>query len=304
MTSMVRFSGIRELTPHFFYKHSLYKSILVRWPSSSNRLLKKFQKMSLSTKKRYFIANWKMNLTFEEVKSYAYDFTKSLEDVDVLSFFKEKEIIIIPSFIYLTYLREILIKNIVLGAQDISPYKKGSFTGEVSGIQLKSIGVHYVLIGHSERRQSYVEENHLLMEKCLQAWEAGLVPIFCIGESLSVREEGKTLEFILSQVSPLLSLFNNTTKPFSLCPFLIAYEPVWAIGTGKGATINDVVEVALFLKSFLQSAIGDQSVPILYGGSVTSENASEFLSNPLIDGLLVGGSSLIPDSFLNIIKAI
>lgn len=267
---------------------------------SSNRLLRKYIKMSASLEKRYFIANWKMNLTFTEVKAYMNEFLPLLNRTPIPT----KEILLAPSFPYLSYLKETFVSHsISLCAQDVSSHQKGPFTGDVSGMQLKSIGVSHVIIGHSERRQHYKEDTHTLLQKCLRAWENNIIPIFCAGETLEIQENGKTLEFIDSQVSPLLNLFIEQKSLLSSCPFVIAYEPIWAIGTGKVASLPEIEEVHAFLKSLLQRLLPDYKIPILYGGSVTPQNAKELLSSPLINGFLIGGSSLSPSSFWDIIQA-
>ncbi len=256
--------------------------------------------MSSSLEKRYFIANWKMNLTLEEVKTYVLDFLPLLQNIS----FSSKEILIAPSFPYLPLLKEYFASHsISLCAQDISSHEKGPFTGEVSSVQLKSIGVSYSIIGHSERRQHYKEETPILLQKCLRAWENGIAPIFCVGETLEIREKGKTLEFINSQVSPLLDFFKKQTTSLSGCPFLLAYEPIWAIGTGKVAALPEIEEVHASLNALLQRSSPSNKVPILYGGSVTPQNAKELLSSPLINGFLIGGSSLSPSSFMDIIQS-
>lgn len=186
-----------------------------------------------------------------------------------------------------------------LGAQTVHELPKGAFTGEISVSLLVDAGCKTVLVGHSERRHLYGESNGLVAKKAIAAAHAGLTPIFCVGETLVDREGGKTFQVIRNQLN---ALFQDV--PF-LAPFVIAYEPVWAIGTGQVATPEQAQEVHAFIHQLLCEHIGEKgkSVPILYGGSVTPENATSLLCQPDINGALVGGASLKANSFLQIMQA-
>ncbi len=187
-----------------------------------------------------------------------------------------------------------------VGAQDISCHESGAYTGEVSAKMLTDIGCSYVICGHSERRQYHAESNELVAQKAKAALAAGLVPIICIGEPLQEREAGTHLEFVERQLQPITALIGS-----ELVKVVIAYEPVWAIGTGKTATPEQAQEVHNFIREKLEAAAagcGDK-VRILYGGSVKANNAEELFSQPDIDGGLIGGASLKVNEFQAICTA-
>jgi triosephosphate isomerase len=189
-----------------------------------------------------------------------------------------------------------------LGAQSVCAEAQGAFTGEVSAAMLKDVGCRYVLVGHSERRQLYGESDALVARKFLAAQSQGLVPVLCVGETLDEREGGKTLSVVETQVKGCLAGFGATDG----ARFVIAYEPVWAIGTGKTATSRQAQEVHAHIRSLLSGLWGPETagqVRIQYGGSVKADNAAELLSQPDIDGALVGGASLKAADFAAIVKA-
>jgi len=183
--------------------------------------------------------------------------------------------------------------HIKLGAQNVFYEPKGAFTGEVSVSMLKDLGVHFVIVGHSERRWIFGESDEVINKKLLACLEGGLRPILCVGERIEEREAGLTFKVIETQLRIGLSSLENHIHMID-----IAYEPVWAIGSGNPATPEDAQKVHRFIKDFL-----GKEVRVLYGGSVNPENAKEFMKMQDIDGLLVGGASLDPESFSKIVKS-
>jgi len=191
--------------------------------------------------------------------------------------------------------------NVKWGAQDVHQLDKGAYTGEVSASMLKDFGCGYVIVGHSERRAYYAESSHLVAEKFLAAQQAGIVPILCVGETLDQREKGVTEDVVAEQLDALIQLggvkaLNNA---------VVAYEPVWAIGTGKTATSEQAQAVHAFIRQRVASQDGQiaSGLCILYGGSVKANNAAELFAMPDIDGGLIGGASLVADEFLAICRA-
>lgn len=244
---------------------------------------------------QYIIGNWKMNGTKVEAQKLATGFLKRIQEATR----PLPHIILCPSYPYLTSVVEIL-KNspIEVGAQDCHPEKCGAYTGDVSVTQLVDVGCKYVIIGHSERRQHHHESSSIIRKKVEGAIKAGLRPILCIGESEEERKNGKALYVISNQ---LLSDLPDGITPHDL---LIAYEPLWAIGTGHTPTPEDIEEVMGLMKHDLAEHIsGGALIPTLYGGSVKATNASALLNLPHIDGLLVGGASLKLDEFWDVINA-
>lgn len=244
---------------------------------------------------QYIIGNWKMNGTKEEAQKLASGFFKRIHE----SKRPLPKIVLCPSYPYLTTVFDIL-KNspIEMGAQDVFPEKWGSYTGDVSAIQLADVGCKYVIVGHSERRQHHKEDCTLIRKKIEAGIKAGLRPILCIGESAEERKSGKALHVISNQLkSDLLSSFS----PHEM---IIAYEPLWAIGTGYLPSHDEIEEVMGLIKHELSLHVsGGGLVPILYGGSVTAQNAPGLLELPHVDGLLVGGASLKLDDFWDVINA-
>ena len=192
-------------------------------------------------------------------------------------------------------------RGIGFGAQDLDLHEAGAFTGEVSGAMLKDIGATHVLVGHSERREYHEESSDLVAEKLLAARRAGLVPILCVGESLQQREAGQTEWALSGQIAAVLK--RGGIEAFRGA--LLAYEPVWAIGTGRTASPAQVQDAHAFLRSELRAhdAMIAGSLPILYGGSVKAANAAELFSQPDVDGGLIGGASLVAHDFLAIVAA-
>ena len=237
--------------------------------------------------------NWKMNTTVDEAVGLVTQMLLGLDAVDNI------EKLVCPPFISLTSVRDILEgTSVKLGAQNLHYMEKGAYTGEISPLMLAGI-CEYVIIGHSERRQYFGDTNEVVNKKIQAALGAGLKPILCVGESLKENEAGKTEEVVTGQLRESLT---GIDYPGS---FVIAYEPVWAIGTGKAATgpqANGTIGlVRRKMAKLWDDEIADD-VRILYGGSVTAANTTEFLSQPDIDGALVGGASLKPDEFISIAK--
>jgi len=237
--------------------------------------------------------NWKMNTTVSEAVALVKEMRQGLDEI------KGVEKVLCPPFISLSAIKD-LIKgtSIKLGAQNIYFEEKGAFTGEVSPLMLAEL-CEFVIIGHSERRQQFGETNKIVNKKIKSALKAGLKPILCVGEKLEETNAGRTVELVTQQLRLSLA---GVDYPRG---FIIAYEPVWAIGTGRTATGKQSNEVIGLIRSRIAELYGEiaaQDVRILYGGSVTSDNIAEFGQQPEIDGALVGGASLKADEFLSIVR--
>jgi triosephosphate isomerase len=244
-----------------------------------------------------FIAgNWKMNKTVGE----ALDLVKELKTA--ISGVKEVEVAVAPPFTALDAVRkELEGSSIRLAAQNLFWEEKGAFTGEISPHMLREVGCHYVIIGHSERRQSFGESDETVNRRINAALAQGLKVIFCIGETLKEREEGKTFPLIERQMEGGLKGLSGK----KMRNMVMAYEPVWAIGTGKTATPEQAEEVHRFIRGKLERLYSrevSEEIRIQYGGSVTPENIKGLMSQPNIDGALVGGASLKAESFLEIVR--
>lgn len=249
-------------------------------------------------RKKIIAANWKMHLTLNESISLTNSILTKLESTKL-----NGTIVLIPASLYLSEINK-NIKNhhqFALGAQNFYPGIFGAFTGEISATMLSNVGVEYVLIGHSERRTIFQEKNAFLAEKINSALQEDLIPIFCCGENKNSREKGDFLETIKIQLEE--SLFQISCNEIS--KVIIAYEPIWAIGTGITPTSEEIMEVHEYIRGILASKYGTdiaENISILYGGSCNTQNASSLYTLPDVDGLLIGGSSLKADSFLEIIK--
>lgn len=243
----------------------------------------------MSGSKRCLIAgNWKMNGVLAE----ALEFVTELEENPAA---EHIEVALMPPFTLLHPLSEPLSeKGVRLGAQNVYYEPRGAFTGSISPMMLRDAGCHYVILGHSERRDIVGESNELIRKKLDAAWAAGLEPILCIGEHLDEREAGKTNKVLAAQ----LAILKGANKDAALT---IAYEPVWAIGTGRTATSAQVTETHEFIHAEL-AKLGFEC-RVLYGGSVNPGNAAELMACPGVQGALVGGASLKADSFMQIVKA-
>ncbi len=241
--------------------------------------------------------NWKMNLNINEAIELSNELLKHNE------IFVEEKIIIFPSFLIIPEIYN-LYKNskISIGAQDCSMFDNGAFTGQVSAKMIKDTGCKYVIVGHSERRSLCHETSSIVSQKAFKAISAGLKVIICIGENLKDRENGDYLLVLEDQLKKSLSDISSDSNLISNA-IIIAYEPVWAIGTGNTASKQDIEEVHKFIKEIISSSYQfNYDLPILYGGSVNSKNSSEIFKINNVDGVLVGGASLNSDEFLKIIN--
>ncbi len=253
--------------------------------------------MNRKYRKAIIAGNWKMNTKPSEVKAF-------IEELRGLSNrTKWCETVICAPFTHLTVAsRAFWNGHVSLGAQNMSEHPKGAYTGEVSAEMLRDVGVKYVIIGHSERRQYFGETDLTVNKKILAALEADLHPIVCVGESLEQRELGLTNELISYQVRAALA----GVPADKLRKIVIAYEPIWAIGTGNTATAEQADEVCSLIRALVRGLYGARlarAMPILYGGSMNEKNAEELLAKPDIDGGLIGGASLVPEKFAAIINA-
>jgi triosephosphate isomerase len=251
-------------------------------------------------RKPLIAGNWKMNLNHLEAIAVTQKLSYSLEDKD----FDAVDILVIPPFTDIRSVQTLIDGDrlrLVYGAQDLSPDASGAFTGDISGSMLHKLGCSYVVIGHSERRAIHGETDDLVNRKIKAALANELTPILCIGEELAVRESGNQVDHVLAQLRGALKGFH---KP-DLKKIVIAYEPVWAIGTGKTATPQDAQEVCEAIRVEL-AKIGSEEIAeaarILYGGSVKSANIVEIMKEADVDGVLVGGASLDPEEFARIAK--
>lgn len=238
--------------------------------------------------------NWKMHKTMKETN----DFINKVKDFEL----DGVEAVLCVPYTDLIVLNQNLGNNIKIGAQNIHWEEKGAFTGEISPLMLKELNVKYTIIGHSERRDIFGETDETVHKKVHTAIKHGINPIICVGEHLEDRERGNTKEIVKNQVEKSLAGFKQT----EVKDMVIAYEPIWAIGTGKSSTAEDANEVIGFIRSTITSLFDKDTanaVRIQYGGSVKPENISLFMEQPEIDGALVGGASLEPESFKALVYA-
>ncbi len=249
-------------------------------------------------RKKIVAGNWKMNKNLQEGIALATELN------DMLKAEKPNcDVVICTPFIHLAKVSEIINPALLgLGAENCADKASGAYTGEVSAEMVKSTGAQYVILGHSERREYYKETPEILKEKVLLALQNGLKVIFCIGESLAEREAGRQNAVVKAELEG--SIFNLTPKQFS--NIIIAYEPIWAIGTGKTATSEQAEEIHAYIRSVIATKYGQQladETSILYGGSCKASNAPELFTKPDIDGGLIGGASLKVQDFMGIIDA-
>jgi len=248
-------------------------------------------------RKKIVAGNWKMNLQLDEAKQLLQEIKalgKNVSDVNL---------IINPPALYISLFKELLENSVIaLGAQNCSEHESGAYTGEIAAQMIKSCGANYVIVGHSERRSYYHETNAIIAEKINRALAANLSPIFCCGELLSEREENNHFKVVEQQLKE--GLFHLNEKDIK--NVVIAYEPVWAIGTGVTATAEQAQEMHAFIRKVLKDFYTEataQNCSILYGGSCNASNAKELFSNPDIDGGLIGGASLKAADFLTIAQS-
>lgn len=248
--------------------------------------------------KNIIIANWKMNLQYDEVKKLTSNIIKGIDD----NFNETKKILCVP-FIYIKTVQKLLNdkENIFVGAQNCNENQDGAFTGEVSCGMLNSIGIKYVIIGHSERREYYYESDEIIKNKIFQAINNNIIPIFCFGETLEARENKSYYNCVESQIEKSLFRLNSN----QISNIILAYEPVWAIGTGKVPELNEIEQMHKFIREKIKSKYDkliSRNISILYGGSVNSSNAKNIFNLPNVNGGLIGGASLNSDEFLRIVK--
>ncbi|MCH5224747.1 MAG: triose-phosphate isomerase [Muribaculaceae bacterium] len=247
-------------------------------------------------RKNIVAGNWKMNTVLEE----GVELASQVNDL-----LKEKkancEVVICVPFTHLVSVKGVIDEPLKLGAENCSEHAKGAYTGEVSAAMVKSTGASHVILGHSERRQYFGETNEQLLKKTKLALENGLIPIFCVGEVLEERENGSYNEVVKAQVEALFEL-----SPEDFSKIVIAYEPVWAIGTGKTATADQAQDMHAHIRKVITDKYGKEiadNTSILYGGSCKPSNAKELFSKPDVDGGLIGGASLEAPSFMGIVEA-
>jgi triosephosphate isomerase len=249
-------------------------------------------------RKKIAAANWKMNLTLPEAENLIEGILSAAPAVN-------GEMLICPPFPYLMRIKALLDGRLRfhVGAQNCATEKSGAYTGEVSAEMLQSVGAEYVIIGHSERREYYAETGEILEKKIRQAITSGLTPLFCCGEGLEIREKGKQTDFVARQLEE--SLF--TLSADEMKKIVIAYEPIWAIGTGRTASPDQAQEMHAFIRANIghryDNSLAEEQT-ILYGGSCKPDNARDLFSCPDVDGALIGGASLKADSFLAIAAAL
>jgi triosephosphate isomerase (TIM) len=240
---------------------------------------------------KLIVGNWKMNGTARQAATLAQAISREAGQID------KCQLVICPPLVHLSLVSGL--RNLKIGAQDCSPYPNGAYTGDVSAAMLAESGCSYVILGHSERRQYYHETSELVSQKAVQAHKSNLITIICVGETESEREAGRETEVVgrqLEQSLPSCATAGNT---------VIAYEPVWAIGTGKTATPEDAGVMHQFIRrKLLERLAGAENMPILYGGSMKPQNAQDLLATPNVDGGLIGGASLDPGQFLGIARSL
>jgi triosephosphate isomerase len=272
------------------YKHEIFRGQL----SIALKSIKAGDSM-----KKLIAGNWKMNGSRDDARALISGIVNALsEDQATLD---KADVLVCPPALYINDVRHALhgFPAITFGGQDISAHEKGAYTGELSAAMMKDSGCRYVILGHSERRQYHGETDALVSKKAEIALANDLIPIICVGESESQREDGHQERVVAQQLKDSLP---TTLQNFH--DIVVAYEPVWAIGTGKTASADDVEAMHSFIRTQLQSLVPDAAnVRILYGGSMKPDNAGELLSRPNVDGGLIGGASLSAESFLAIAKA-
>jgi len=248
-------------------------------------------------RKPIIAGNWKMNKTLPEAVEFIQEIKGSIpssENVDT---------VVCAPALFLGQLVELTDgTDVKIGAQNMHFEKSGAFTGEISPVALENIGVKYVVLGHSERREFFNETDETVNQKTIAAFENGLTPIVCCGETLEQRENGETNDFVATQVTKAL----QGLTPEQLKSTVVAYEPIWAIGTGKSSTSADANEVCAHIRKVISEQFSQEvaeSIRIQYGGSVKPENIKEYMAQSDIDGALVGGASLEAQSFLQLLEA-
>lgn len=251
-------------------------------------------------KSKLVIGNWKMNRSFEEAETLTTDIGDALEDFNL-----KTEVVLCPPFPYLELVTDHADEegaNFYAGAQNCSQFTNGAYTGEVSAEMLVSLGVEFCIVGHSERRKYCGETNAVIAEKINRLMEQQLIPVVCCGESLKERNEGSHFEVIKKQISEMLFHLSKEEMEH----VVIAYEPVWAIGTGETATPEQADEMHSFIRSMIEKQYGTEmayNTYIIYGGSCNAQNAVELFAKENVDGGLIGGASLSATDFVQIVEA-
>lgn len=241
--------------------------------------------------------NWKMNKNLQEGIQLAQEIDKLVSGIS-----NDVKVILAPPFVHITEVRKAVGSKISISSQNCAAEASGAYTGEVSAAMIKSTGAEYAIIGHSERRSYYGETDAILLKKVKLALANGLKPIFCIGEVLEERESGKHFDVVKKQIEN--GVFELSAEEFK--NVVLAYEPVWAIGTGKTATSDQAQEIHKFIRDTVAAKYGKtvaEETSILYGGSCKASNAKELFANPDVDGGLIGGAALVAGEFLGIITA-
>ncbi|MCO6499738.1 MAG: triose-phosphate isomerase [Vicingus serpentipes] len=244
-------------------------------------------------RKKIVAGNWKMNKVDGEVKTF-------LSAIKQLSYPSDVDLVVVPPAVFIKEVTNVLEpKKIYTGAQNCSEYEEGAYTGELAAKMIRSVGAQYVIVGHSERRAYFGEKNEVLALKIDQALANNLTPIYCCGEKLEEREAGNHFKIVEKQIEE--GLFHLPIEEITQC--VIAYEPVWAIGTGVTATPEQAQEMHVFIRNLIVKKYNQQiaeKIAILYGGSCNPDNAKELFANLDIDGGLIGGASLKPEEFIAI----
>lgn len=249
-------------------------------------------------RRKIIAGNWKMNKSFDDAMALTSEVVNMVND----EYNGTALTVLIPPFLYVNSVSRMMRGNIFCGAQNCHQEVSGAFTGEIAASMIKSCGAEYVIIGHSERRQYFFETNALLAKKVNAVLSNNLTVIYCCGETLEEREANKHFDVLKSQISE--GIFHLTNEQMK--HVVLAYEPVWAIGTGKTASTAQAQEVHAFIRNLVKEQFGSNvadNLTIQYGGSVKADNAAELFSAPDIDGALVGGAALQSRSFVDIVKA-
>jgi triosephosphate isomerase (TIM) len=253
------------------------------------------------TRRPVVAGNWKMNLTHLEGISLMQKLRLMLRPADT----DAVDTVVLPPFTALRSVQTAIDGDRIpvgFGAQDLSQHDNGAYTGDISGLMLAALGAHYVTVGHSERRAYHHEDDTIVAAKVRAAYRHGLTPILCVGESLDIRQDGRQIPHTVGQVQAAVSGLTDTQA----ASLIVAYEPIWAIGTGETATPDDAQEMSAALRAALATTFTPAlagSVRILYGGSVNADNAADLFAGPDVDGGLIGGASLNADAFVTIVRA-
>jgi len=247
-------------------------------------------------RRRIVAGNWKMNGSADLVDSLVPTVREAVGGLG-----NGVEVVIVPPALYVPRVVEKAGSGIAVGVQNLSGYESGAYTGEISAAMAVDSGCHYALVGHSERRHLFAESDEVIAGKVVRALETGLSAVLCVGETLEERDEGRAEQVVAEQVRAGLS----GVRPDQWGRVVVAYEPVWAIGTGKTATADDAQAMHAAIRRWLDElGAPAQDVPLLYGGSVKADNAAALFAEPDVDGGLIGGASLVADEFLSICRAI